>query len=114
MARPDEGIRGTNRVETTDCLHVEASERPKVGTRVYVADITQNSLSVFIVDDITVGSLRSLPPIAVNCNGPESFVKAPSGKFAYVMCVHSNQFAGFAINQATNDLTPQRHDQASI
>ena len=67
--------------------------------------ITQNSLSVFIIDDIISGSLRSLPPIAASCNGPASFVKTPSGKFAYVMCAHSNRFSGFAIDQTTNDLT---------
>jgi len=78
---------------------------PGAKTRVYASDITQNSLSAFIIDDILTGSLRSLPPIAVSCNGPGSFVKAPSGKFAYVMCAHSNQFAAFAIDQATNDLT---------
>jgi len=79
---------------------------PGAKIRVYVADITQNNLAVFIIDDILTGSLRSLPPIAVTCNGPARFVKAPSGKFAYVLCVHSNQFAGFAIDQATNDLMP--------
>lgn len=79
---------------------------PGAKTRVYVANITQNNLLVFIVDDILTGSLRSLPPIVVNCNGPQAFVKAPSGKFAYVMCGRSNQFVGFAIDQATNVLTP--------
>ena len=79
---------------------------PGAKTRVYVSDITQNSLSVFIIDDIISGSLRSLPPIAVNCNGPAALVKAPSGKFAYMMCAHSNQFSGFVIDQATNDLRP--------
>ena len=79
---------------------------PGAKTRVYVADITQNSLSVFIIDDIVSGSLRSLPPIAVSCNGPAALVKAPSGKFAYVLCAHSNQFSGFVIDQATNDLRP--------
>jgi DNA-binding beta-propeller fold protein YncE len=79
---------------------------PGAKIRVYVADITQNNLLVFIIDDILTGSLRSLLPIAVSCNGPAAFVKAPSGKFAYVLCAHSNQFAGFAIDQATNGLTP--------
>jgi len=79
---------------------------PGAKTRVYVADITQNSLSVFIIDDILTGSLRSLPSIAANCNGPVALAKTSSGKFAYVLCAHSNQFSGFAIDQATNDLTP--------
>jgi hypothetical protein len=82
------------------------SAQPGAQTRVYVANITQNNVLVFIIDDIVSGSLRSLPPIAVNCNGPQAFVKAPSRKFAHVMCGRSNQFVGFAIDQATNGLTP--------
>lgn len=81
---------------------------PGAKTRVYVADINQNNVLAYIIDDILTGSLRPLPgsQVAVNCNGPAAFAKAPSGKFAYVMCAHSNQFSGFAIDQATNGLAP--------
>ena len=78
---------------------------PKI--KVYVADITQNDVLVYIIDDFLIGTLTPMgSPIAANCNGPEAFAKAPSGKFAYVMCEHSNQFSGFAIDQGTNGLTP--------
>jgi len=92
----------------TGCATQTGSPPPGAQIRVYVADITQNNLLAFGIDDIIHGSLKPLPgsQVAANCNGPESFVKAPSGKFAYVMCTHSNQFGGFAIDQATNDLMP--------
>ncbi|HYL85766.1 MAG TPA: beta-propeller fold lactonase family protein [Candidatus Angelobacter sp.] len=78
---------------------------PKI--RVYVADITQNNVLAYIMNDFVTGTLTPAgSPIAANCNGPAAFAKAPSGKFAYVMCAHSNQFSGFAIDQATNGLTP--------
>jgi 6-phosphogluconolactonase len=75
--------------------------------RVYVADISQNNVLAYIIDDFLTGSLRALPgsQVAANCSGPAAFAKAPSGKFAYVLCAHSNQFSGFAIDQATNGLT---------
>jgi 6-phosphogluconolactonase len=80
---------------------------PEAKTRVYVADINQNNVLAYIIDDILTGSLRPLPgsQIAANCNGPAAFAKAPSGKFAYALCAHSNQFSGLAIDQATNGLT---------
>ncbi len=81
---------------------------PGTKTRVYVADITQNNVLAYIIDDILTGSLRPLPgsQVAANCNGPTALAKTPSGKFAYVLCAQSNQFSGFAIDQATNGLTP--------
>jgi 6-phosphogluconolactonase (cycloisomerase 2 family) len=81
---------------------------PGAKARVYVADSTQNNVLAYIIDDILTGSLRPLPgsQVAANCNGPAAFAKTPSGKFAYVLCNHSNQFSGFAIDQATNGLTP--------
>jgi 6-phosphogluconolactonase len=81
---------------------------PGAKSRVYVADLTQNVLLVYIIDDFLTGSLRPLPgsQVATNCSGPAAFAKTPSGNFAYVMCAHSNQFSGFAIDQTTNELTP--------
>ena len=80
---------------------------PGAKTRVYVADITQNNVLAYIINDILTGTLTPTgSPIAANCNGPAAFAKTPSGKFAYVLCAHSNQFSGFAIDQATNGLTP--------
>lgn len=75
--------------------------------RVYVADIAQNNILSYVINDFLTGTLTPVgSPIPANCNGPVAFVKAPSGKFAYVMCAHSNQFSGFAIDQTTNQLTP--------
>src|SRR5258707_7167932 len=80
---------------------------PGAKTRVYVADNTQNNVLAYIINDILTGTLTPTgSPIAANCNGPAAFAKTPSGKFAYVLCAHSNQFSGFAIDQATNGLTP--------
>src|SRR5260370_59652 len=76
-------------------------------TRVYVADNTQNNVLAYIINDILTGTLTPTgSPIAANCNGPAAFAKTPSGKFAYVLCEFSNQFSGFAIDRATNGLTP--------
>jgi 6-phosphogluconolactonase len=76
-------------------------------SRVYVADITQNDVLAYVINDFLTGTLTPAgSPIAVNCNGPAAFAKTPSAKFAYVLCAHSNQFSGFAIDQATNGLTP--------
>src|SRR5258705_8310426 len=84
-----------------------ALKPPGAKTRVYVADITQNNVLAYIINDILTGTLTPTgSPIAANCNGPAAFAKTPSGKFAYVLCAHSNQFSGFAIDQATNGLTP--------
>jgi 6-phosphogluconolactonase len=75
--------------------------------RVYVADNTQNNVLAYIINDFLAGTLTPVAsPIAANCNGPAAFAKTPSGKFAYVLCRRSNQFSGFAIDQATNGLTP--------
>src|SRR5216684_30359 len=80
---------------------------PGAKTRVYVADTTQNNVLAFIINDILTGTLTPTgSPIAANCNGPAAFAKTPSGKFAYVLCEFSNQFSGFAIDRATNGLTP--------
>ncbi len=79
---------------------------PGAKTRVYVADITQNNVLAYVINDILTGTLTPTgSPIAANCNGPAAFAKTPSGKFAYVLCAQSNQFSGFAIDQATNGLT---------
>src|ERR1700686_3790948 len=76
-------------------------------TRVYVADITQNNVLAYIINDFLTGTVTPTgSPIAANCSGPTALAKAPSGKFAYVLCARSNQFSGFAIDQATNGLTP--------
>jgi len=95
-------------VQLAGCGSSQGPPPPGAHLRVYVADKTQNTLLAYILDDFTVGSLRPLPgsQVAANCNGPVAFAKAPSGKFAYVMCADSNQFSGFAIDQATNDLSP--------
>ena len=89
------------------CTTSQGSPPPGAAIRVYVADIAQNNVLAFVVDDIINGSLRPLPgsQVAANCNGPAAFVKTPSAKFAYVLCAHSNQFSGFAIDQTTNVLT---------
>src|ERR1700736_2880473 len=80
---------------------------PGTKSRGYVADITQNNVLAYIINDFLTGTLTPAgSPIAANCNGPAAFAKTPSGKFAYVLCAHSNQFSGFAIDQATNGLTP--------
>jgi len=80
---------------------------PGAKSRVYVADSTRNDVLAYIINDILTGTLTPAgSPIAVNCNSPVAFAKTPSGKFAYVLCNHSNQFSGFAIDQATNGLTP--------
>src|SRR5260370_22796747 len=79
---------------------------PGAKTRVYAADISQNNVLAYIINDILTGTLTPAgSPIAANCNGPAAFSKTPSGKFTYVLCAHSNQFSGFAIDQATNGLT---------
>src|SRR5260370_22056708 len=84
-----------------------ALKPPGAKTRVYVADTTQNNVLAFIINDILTGTLTPTgSPIAANCNGPAAFAKTRSGKFAYVLCEFSNQFSGFAIDQATNELTP--------
>src|SRR5258705_761264 len=84
-----------------------ALKPPGAKTRVYVADITQNNVLAYIINDILTGTLTPTgSPIAANCNGPAAFAKTPSGKFAYVLCEFSNQFSGFAIDRATNGLTP--------
>src|SRR5260370_21298741 len=83
-----------------------ALKPPGAKNRVYVADITQNNVLAYIINDFLTGTLAPTGcPIAANCNGPAAFAKTPSGKFAYVLCAHSNQFSGFAIDQATNGLT---------
>src|SRR5260370_36169679 len=93
-----------------------ALKPPGAKTRVYVADITQNNVLAYIINDFLTGTLTPTgSPIAANCNGPAAFAKTPSGKFAYVLCEFSNQFSGFAIDQTTNRLTPaveltHRHD----
>lgn len=80
---------------------------PGAKTRVYVADIAQNNILTYIINDFLTGTLTPTgTAIPANCNGPVAFAKPPSGKFAYVMCAHSNQFSGFAIDQTTNGLTP--------
>jgi len=92
----------------TGCATPLQQPPPGAKTRVYVADITQNNVLAYIIDDILTGSLRPLPgsQVAANCNGPTALAKTPSGKLAYVLCAQSNQFSGFAIDQATNGLTP--------
>jgi 6-phosphogluconolactonase len=80
---------------------------PGAKTRVYVADIAQNNVLAYIINDFLTGTLTPAgSPIAANCNGPTALAKTPSRKFAYVLCAQSNQFSGFAIDQVTNGLTP--------
>lgn len=91
----------------TGCSTQMGPPPPGAKARVYVADITQNNVLAYIINDFLTGTLTPTgPPIAANCNGPAAFAKTPSGKFAYVLCENSNQFSGFAIDRATNELTP--------
>jgi DNA-binding beta-propeller fold protein YncE len=91
----------------TGCTTPLGPPPPGPKTRVYVADITQNNVLAYIINDFLTGTLTPAgSPIAANCNGPAAFAKTPSGKFAYVLCAHSNQFSGFAIDRGTNGLTP--------
>src|SRR5712692_2766389 len=92
---------------STGCASPLGLPPPEAKTRVYVADITQNNVLAYIINDFLTGTLTPTgSPIAANCNRPAAFAKTPSGKFAYVLCEFSNQFSGFAIDQATNGLTP--------
>jgi 6-phosphogluconolactonase len=91
----------------TSCAPPLGLPPPGAKIRVYVADMTQNNVLTYVMNDFLTGTLTPMgSPIAVNCNGPAAFAKAPSGKFAYVLCENSNQFSGFVIDQATNGLTP--------
>lgn len=91
----------------TGCSTQMGPPPPGAKARVYVADITQNNVLAYIINDFLTGTLTPTGlPIAANCNGPAAFAKTPSGKFVYVLCENSNQFSGFAIDRATNELTP--------
>jgi 6-phosphogluconolactonase len=91
----------------TGCADPLGPPPPEAKARVYVADISQNNVLAYSINDFLTGTLTPTgSPIAANCNGPAAFAKTPSGKFAYVLCAQSNQFSGFAIDQATNGLTP--------
>jgi 6-phosphogluconolactonase len=89
-------------VVTTFCL---LTSLPLFGQFVYVANVNDNNISGYSVDDAT-GALIPIPgsPFASG-TFPRSVTADPTGRFVYVVNLGDNNVSGYAIDAATGALT---------